>query len=162
MDWSDAKAEEAEAKLKNWQIMASTSTTSEVCPSILEALCDDLNTPLALSRMDKLRNEVAHGQSPVAQLKWGLEILGLDHYTETKANIADAVQDHITTITTLRQAARASKDFEKADWIRDELKLLGLSFEDGMATSDCVVSPNCTEQKLGEFIAAYHAKYPPK
>ena len=159
MDWSDAKAEEAEAKLQKWLELADCAT-SHIYPPVLDALADDLNTPLALSAMDELARLAQKDATARAMILPSLAILGLDHYT--KADIADAVQGHITTITTLRQAARASKDFEKADWIRDELKLLGLSFEDGMATSDCVVSPNCTEQKLGEFIAAYHAKYPPK
>ena len=161
MDWSDAKAEEAEAKLKNWQIMASTSTTSEVCPSILEALCDDLNTPLALSRMDKLRNEVAHGLTPAAQLKWGLEILGLSEYEEAEHSlISDYSELSITQLLRFRQIAKKLKHFEKADWIRKELENAGAIIEDGKeAEKGWRESANFDEAKLNDFFKDYFEKY---
>ncbi|MCA8834996.1 MAG: class I tRNA ligase family protein, partial [Proteobacteria bacterium] len=142
MDWSDAKAEEAEAKLKNWQIMASTSTTSEVCPSILEALSDDLNTPLALHHMDKLRNKIAHGENLFAQLKWGLEILGLSEYEEAEQiGIDEDDEKFIELLAENRQKAREDGNFEEADTIRDKLGHVGIILEDVKGTSSSKKTP---------------------
>ena len=161
MDWSDAKAEEAEVKLKRWQLLARAipSSPSEICPPIMEALCDDLNTPLALSCMDKLAQQATGGGSVFGQIKWGLEILGLDSYQPTeKVKLEARDEDVINDIIRLRKHQRDLGNYERSDEIREGLEHAGIIVEDGKGTS-WRLSPKFTAEKRDELIIKYYKEY---
>ncbi|HGG64763.1 MAG TPA: cysteine--tRNA ligase, partial [Rhodobacteraceae bacterium] len=74
MDWTEKKAKEAEATLKGlWEIVSDCEPKT-VSPDVLTALADDLNTPLAISHIYKLRNEVVHGKTDPGVLLASLRI----------------------------------------------------------------------------------------
>ena len=58
-----------------------------------------------------------------------LEILGVN--LETKADEDGLVDKLMNLLIDLRKEARASKNFAQADKIRDELKAIGITLEDG-------------------------------
>ena len=61
IDWTVKALEEAEATLDRWyEAVGDAEPASEIAPSVLDALADDLNTPAALSELHRLaRSEEA-------------------------------------------------------------------------------------------------------
>jgi cysteinyl-tRNA synthetase len=111
---------------------------------VLDALADDLNTPLAVARLHEHANAafqsaaVSHEPGPqVTALFAGARMLGLFGQrpqawfrggTGAAAGLADT---EIESLIEARLAARKAKNFKEADRIRDELKARGVLLEDG-------------------------------
>jgi cysteinyl-tRNA synthetase len=102
-------------------------------PAVLEALCDDLNTPLALSEMHGLADAAMAGdEQAAASLKAAGAVLGLLRQTPNdwfRGGGDDAAE--IDALIAERLAARATKNFARADAIRTELTARGIVVEDG-------------------------------
>jgi cysteinyl-tRNA synthetase len=122
-------------------------------PSVMEALCDDLNTPLALSALHALADAALAGDFDSAcALRAGGNILGLLQQDPARwfrgsnvlgqGNILDPVErlrgeatvtDDTAAINAAiaeRLAARVAKDYARADAIRNEWAEKGVIFED--------------------------------
>jgi len=110
--------------------------------SVLNALADDLNTPLALSELHKLASAVNKACDNEVRNKIRSELLGsakllglLDEKPEDwfrrgalKSNSPTSAE--IEQLILSRDRAREIKDFKKADEIRDELESMGVTLED--------------------------------
>jgi cysteinyl-tRNA synthetase len=96
--------------------------------AFLDALADDFNTPRAYAAVAEIvaegnRRELPGAREVLAEL---LELLGLESLlAEEEGPPAEA-----EALLEERTAARASKDFERADAIRDELAALGWEVRD--------------------------------
>jgi cysteinyl-tRNA synthetase len=107
-----------------------------VPPRIEAALCDDLNTPQALAELSVLADAARQSGSAEAKaaLLGGGQLLGLlQQAPEAWFRRGDEAIDEarIEDLLEQRRAARASRDFARADAIRDELAALGIAIEDG-------------------------------
>jgi cysteinyl-tRNA synthetase len=108
---------------------------------LLEALEDDLNTPKALAEMFALAKKLNKSsddeerRSLAASLLAAGELMGLmqsdpeEWFAGTTGAELSAAE--IDALLLERKEARASKDFAKADGIRDKLSALGITIEDG-------------------------------
>ncbi len=101
--------------------------------SVMEALCDDLNTPAALAALHGLADRAMAGDADAgAGLRAGGALLGLlqaepaGWFRGGGAIDVDMVEEFMA----LRAAARRAKDFETADKHRAMLKLYGVIVED--------------------------------
>ena len=162
MDWSDKKARNARKKLDKWLKLANTVTPGRtIYQPVLDALCDDLNTPLALNHIDKLVSLAQNDTRARAKIKPSLAILGLAEWVE--ADLVHTIGDiSMNEIINNRNAARASKDFETADWIRDALQELGIILkddEDGNTTYS-LKELSITTEKSDAFVEAYLKRFP--
>ena len=106
---------------------------AEAPDAVMEALCDDLNTPLALSAMHALADRAIAGDFEAARgLRAAGGMLGLlqaDPAAWFRGGTDDA--EEIEAAIGERLAARKARDFARADAIRAELAAKGIVLEDG-------------------------------
>ena len=103
--------------------------------NFLYDLYDDLNTPRAFATLnswiDKIKKKSESKETIISFIKC-LEILGInlnkDRYKNQKIDKSE--EEVIIKLIENRDNARKNKDFEKADEIRDKLKVLNISIED--------------------------------
>lgn len=147
LDFSDQGLSEAKRELDRFYRAlepAPDAPAGELPDAVLTALCDDINTPLAISAMHALADEAIKGdRQAAAGLRAAGQVLGIldrhpdEHFgrsamTASGSSTADFVGgDNIQTAIEERLAARAAKDFARADAIRAELAAKGIVLEDG-------------------------------
>ncbi len=102
-------------------------------PEVIEALCDDLNTPEAIAALHRHADRALTGDAEAGQaLLGGGRLLGLlADAPEAWFRGVDADFGMIERRIAARLAARRALDFSTADSIRDELAVLGIMLEDG-------------------------------
>ena len=112
----------------------------EPVASVVEALSDDLNTPLAISKLHELASDVnratetAEKEALRSELLASAKLLGL-LWSDPEAWFQggdDTVDEaEIQGLIEARATARAAKDFAEADRVRDVLRDMGVVLEDG-------------------------------
>ena len=138
LDYSDGAVTEAKQALDRLYRAAGDAMPAETLPeAFLDALQDDLNTPLALSILHELAKSANKGDSMAAgALKGCARMLGLLNHTQSEwLQGTDEQQElsetAIEAAIAARRQARIDKDFAKADAIRDELAEQGVLLLDG-------------------------------
>ena len=133
LDFSDAGLAEARGELDRfYRALARTPADEGRVPdAVLDALCDDLNTPLALAALHALSDDAMAGdRAAAAGLRAGGALMGLLQADPAAwfqgggdaAAIEAAIADRI--------AARRARNFARADAIRAEWLAQGVLFED--------------------------------
>jgi len=109
---------------------ASLSTAASRVESFREALADDFNTPRAMAQVFELVGEANKAEIPGASeaLAEMLALVGLSSLTQPDQGAK--ADEEAEKLLEERQAARADKDFARADEIRDELAALGWEVRD--------------------------------
>ncbi|HLH13421.1 MAG TPA: cysteine--tRNA ligase [Solirubrobacteraceae bacterium] len=98
------------------------------------ALANDFNTPAALASLFEWIREANRRGSGVgdADLREMLDVVGLGELTPLQASAAGAgVDAHAEQLLSQREQARALRDFETADRLREQLRALGWEIRDG-------------------------------
>ncbi|WP_210092398.1 cysteine--tRNA ligase [Ruegeria sp. HKCCSP346] len=147
MDWTEKKAREAEATLRKWRDLVSEigCVEGEPLPEIVKVLADDLNTAGAITllheefrRIRKLRNELLQSvehEGPilaeeVSDFVASAQLIGLltpefGDWAQDK-KLSTEVRDVIERLARKWIESRRSKNWERADKIRDELAAIGI------------------------------------
>jgi len=136
IDWTSKGLEESAKTLDDWYWVASDARGEQPSGPVIEALCDDLNTPQMIASLHGLRNSAASGnERDRDQFAASLRLLGFLSETaaewngrKQQASGIDAKQ--IDSLISDRTAARARKDFKESDRIRDELAAMGVIIKD--------------------------------
>ena len=125
------------ALLKNKEIKVENVEPDE---RLIEALADDLNTPLALTYLHESVNNLNKAQTEAEKIKYKSELLanaymlGLLYQDPEEWFRGEDSKDEVSEIEEkIRQRAEAkkNKDWATADKIRKELKEQGILLEDG-------------------------------
>ncbi len=106
--------------------------------TVMAALCDDLNTPKALAAMHQIADAANRAEDAAERARLQRQLLEggwlLGVLTETvDAHFQRGTEVDATEIEALieeRNAARRSRDFQRADAIRDDLARRGIELED--------------------------------
>ena len=123
------------ALLKNADIPAEKTEPSE---KLIAALCDDLNTPLALSYLHETLGNLNKAETKEDRIKYKSELLANAYmlgllYNDAESwfkGTTDAEDTEIEALIAKRAEAKKNKDWATADAIRNELKERGIVLED--------------------------------
>jgi cysteinyl-tRNA synthetase len=149
LDWNDDVVPEARKKLD--RVYGALRDLGDVAPakdvkappSFVDALEDDLNTPLALAELFALVTAANKAESADEKAKLRAQIvdagsmMGLlqqspQEWFATATTQADGIgETEIEALIAKRADARKAKNFAESDRIRDELKSKGVLVEDG-------------------------------
>ena len=146
--WSDDLLAQAKASLDRlYQALLDAGITDRAAAardsqqkypkSVLTALADDLNTPEALAAMHQIASELNRTEDPDRQRALAEDLLAggwlLGILNDTAAQHFQGTADDAAAIEALideRNAARAARNFARADEIRDTLLADGIELED--------------------------------
>jgi len=139
IDWTGKALDEAHKILWRWAGEVEAIAPAHTVPqAVLDALCDDLNTPQAIAAMHGLYRE-----RQFAELKAALLLLGFTGTREALKRVRSGDADEgggaevkaseaeIRSLIDQRLQARAAKNWAEADRIRDQLVALGVVIKDG-------------------------------
>ena len=133
-DWTDDGLQNAIKTLDKWyEIIGNTAQDDHAIDSVMAALSNDLNTPLAISEIHKVAKQNPESLQASARAL-GILSMPADEWTSVRnagsssdGDIAPAV---IENLIADRNKARADKDFARSDDIRDELAEIGVTIKD--------------------------------
>jgi cysteinyl-tRNA synthetase len=130
IDWTLKRLEEAAERLSLFR--AHSTDDPDVPPSaaVLDALCDDLNTPQVIVELNSLyeRKEAAVLGASCRFL--GLDVASVNLDTMLRERRSDLDEGRVTVLIAARNAARKEKNFKESDRIRDELAAMGVVLKD--------------------------------
>ncbi|MDH3658915.1 MAG: cysteine--tRNA ligase [Alphaproteobacteria bacterium] len=158
LNWTPSGLSRAKHALDRlYRTLAALPGPNEAAPdapvpaAVRNALLDDINTPIAQAALFKLMQKAnsTDDQAEKTTIKRDLlaagRLLGLlqrdpESWLQSAGQDVDVDRGEIERLLERRRAARASKDFETADQIRDQLEAEGVLLEDG---------PDGTRWRLG-------------
>ncbi len=105
--------------------------------SIIKALDDDLNTPIAFAEINKIAKQLAKAKSSNDKVLYKSQLLSaglllgfFQENPESWFKADDIDSDKIEKLIKQRNTARDNKDWEKSDQIRNELAAMNVVLED--------------------------------
>jgi cysteinyl-tRNA synthetase len=123
LPWTDALVTQAKTNLDKLYRAAGDAQPGAPDAGVIDALSDDLNTPLAFTRLMALDDASA--------VKASASLLGLLQISSEGWFRGSGDEGAIEARIVKRAEAKENRDFATADRIRDELKAEGVILEDG-------------------------------
>ncbi|MCJ8139630.1 cysteine--tRNA ligase [Falsirhodobacter halotolerans] len=147
MDWTAAKAAQAEGTLRKWRGLVAGVEAGMPAPAVVAALADNLNTAGAIAEMHKLAS--SGDRAGLAGSAALLGLLGADMGAwATVEGPSAEVSDLVADLLTARSAARAARDFARADALRDGFVAAGVEVKDTAQGVEWTLTPAFDLERL--------------
>lgn len=146
MDWTEKKANEAQAVLRKWRALtAGIEPAPSAAVAVTEALSDDLNTAGAIAELHKL---AANGDA--AGLLASAQMLGLLTQEMGAWAVEPTVDlsDFEVRLANARKAAMENKDFAEVDRLKAAFVAAGLEVRMSKAGVELIAGPGFDATKL--------------
>ncbi|MBS7586686.1 cysteine--tRNA ligase [Ancylobacter defluvii] len=130
IDWTVKGLEESAKTLEQWFDAAAIEAYPRPAPAVLEALCDDLNTPKAIAEMHALKDHAGKKALAGTLAFLGFEAARVEAWSVAHAPVLAISGPEIEARIAERIAARRNRDFAASDRIRDELLAQGVALKD--------------------------------
>jgi cysteinyl-tRNA synthetase len=131
LDGADARLKHLRRRMASWAPAAepASDAAKALDARFREAIADDLDLPRAIVAVNEVvsTGEVPDGEKYALLASWDA-VLGLDLEREARSGWEPSPE--VREAIAERDAARAAKDFETSDRIRDELQEMGLEVMD--------------------------------
>jgi cysteinyl-tRNA synthetase len=130
IDWTLKRLEEAAERLSLFRAHSLDDPGIPPSGAILEALCDDLNTPQVITELNSLfeRKEAALLGASCRFL--GLDLATVDLNAMRREKRGDLDEGRVDDLIAARNVARKERNFKESDRIRDELAAMGVVLKD--------------------------------
>ncbi|MFC3614886.1 cysteine--tRNA ligase [Lutimaribacter marinistellae] len=146
MDWTEAKAREAEAVLRKWRALtAGIEPAASAAPAVIAALADDLNAAGAIAELHRLASEGDAAVLLASARMLGLLTTELGAWAETGSLDLSTYEARLAAA---REAAIASKDFAEVDRLKAGYVAAGLEVRMSKAGVELVPGPGFDADKL--------------
>ena len=144
LDWKFGRLAEAEKTLVKWNNKIGSKNASDLPKKVLNALLDDLNTPLSIHEMHQLFNN-----EEFDNLTNACEFFGFVAKDEKGTlEIPSELSKNVDKLIKERNIARLSKNFSLADKIREDLLDAGIIIKDSGQETTWETSQNLEIKKL--------------
>ncbi len=127
------------ASVATWAEEPSKPMCAQVQADVLEAFCDDLDTPRALQVLRTFEKSSMPDGCKFETFAWADRLLGLDLARDVGRAPA-ALPEGAASLLAERAAARSAKDFAASDRLRDELATVGVAVKDTKAGQEWTLS----------------------
>ncbi|HXG80746.1 MAG TPA: cysteine--tRNA ligase [Sphingomicrobium sp.] len=143
LPWTEALIAQQKARLDRWyryyekMLPRADVDTGNAAVAVIDALRDDLNTPMAIAEIERIIGgpEVEGPKVVFGSEAWSAinaaKLLGLLQHTPDEWFRGEGDASDIEERIAARAEAKARRDFATADRIRDKLKAEGIVLEDG-------------------------------
>ena len=154
LDWTNRKVSEAQNILTKWLSLFDKKDVpihGKPTKKILEALCDDLNSPLVLTEMHNLLKVEDFDGFINSMVFLGFTPNELNKKSNIKNKFDENnIHELINDLILARQTARDNKDYRKSDEIRNRLEKAGVSINDLGENTKWTLKPFFNPKKLLE------------
>jgi cysteinyl-tRNA synthetase len=121
MDWTDAKAKEAEKTLRKWRALTDGVAAGDIPTEVIDTVAEDLNTAGVITILHRLANA-----GDAATLKAAAGLLGLLQDDMGAWAVADDLSAYEAMLSHARQTAMDTKDFSQVDHLKSRFQDAGL------------------------------------
>jgi cysteinyl-tRNA synthetase len=121
MDWTDAKAKEAEKTLRKWRALTDGVAAGDIPTEVIDTVAEDLNTAGVITILHRLANA-----GDAATLKAAAGLLGLLQDDMGAWAVAGDLSAYESMLSHARQTAMDTKDFSQVDHLKSRFQDAGL------------------------------------
>ena len=147
LDWKFARLTEAEKTLAKWNNKMVSKNEFVLPKKVLNALLDDLNTPLSIHEMHQFFNNGKFDDLTSASTFFGFLLKD----KKDNLHISPELSTKVNKLVEERNIARLSKNFSLADKIREDLLSAGIIMKDSGRETTWELSQNLKIKKLKEL-----------